>query len=562
MIKSCAYCGKEFETTSGTKKYCDGDHFKTCEVCGKSFKVPNHRLSDRNLTCCSKACSSIKRSRAIKEALSNKPDGYNAHKTQYTRVCKICGRKFKTNIYNKEICDSTHFRKCVICGTEFELTKDSIFNHTQTCSEECRQGLSRKTSLKRYGVENYSQTDEFATSQKQNKDKISEKRRSTNLERYGREYYSHTPNYLRSVMGNSDCVQNLIKFSQDPEKFIQTNFPNSSPTILQLSSLLGINTSSTGDRIHKYKIEDMIDFRASSMENEVIEYLQSLVLDIKITRNDRQVISPYELDIYLPEYGLAIECNPTSTHNSTFNCFSVNEPPLTSKYHKDKTDRCLEKNIKLLHLFGHEWINKNDIMKSIIHTKLGLNNKVFARNCIIEEITDSTCREFLDVNHRQGNVSSSIRLGLYFQSELVSVMTFSKLRKQISNRSGGVDDYELVRFCSKLNLTVVGGASKLFKYFLKTYNPKYIISYQDRATMLGNLYQNLGFIFKKNSDPGYVWVNIDNDKVLTRLQTQKHNLSKLFPVCDLTKSESQILKENKFVRVYNSGNSVWEYFND
>lgn len=561
MIKTCKFCGKAFESNT-SKQYCDGDHFKVCEICGAEFKVPNHRLADKNLTCCSRKCSSTKRSKAIKAALHLKPEGYNAHKTQYSKVCKVCGLEFVTNIYNQEICDRKHYRKCSVCGKEFELTKDGIFNKTETCSEECRQEKSRQTSLERYGVEYYTQTDEFIRSQIANKDEIAKKRRATNLERYGREYYSHTPEYLQSLMRDSECIDNLMEFNRNPREFIETYFLGTKPTILQLSNLLGINTSSAGDRVHKYQIEDMIDFRASTIECEVVEYLKLIVPDIEIIKNDRTVISPYELDIYLPEYRIAIECNPTSTHNSTFNCFSLEEAPLTSTYHKDKTDRCLEKNIKLLHLFGYEWNNKKDIMKSIIKSKLGLNDRIFARNCTLCEISDKECSEFLDANHRQGNVSCSIRLGLYYRDELVSVMTFSKIRKLISKSSTNVDGYELVRFCSKLNTVVVGGASKLFKYFLKTYDPKYVISYQDRATMLGNLYQTLRFRFKENTNPGYVWVNINTDKYLNRIQTQKHNLGKMFSGCDLTKSESQILQENKYVKVYNSGNSVWEYFND
>lgn len=110
---------------------------------------------------------------------------------------------------------------------------------------------------------------------------------------------------------------------------------------------------------------------------------------------------------------------------------------------------------------------------------------------------------FLESNHRQGSVTSSVRLGLYTGSgELVSLMTFGKMRSTIgSSKSDSADIVELVRFCNLKNYSVVGGASKLFKHYIREYSPSKIVSFSDRAHTRGNLYSTLGFKEVRRSDP-------------------------------------------------------------
>lgn len=158
----------------------------------------------------------------------------------------------------------------------------------------------------------------------------------------------------------------------------------------------------------------------------------------------------------------------------------------------------------------------------------------------------------MNSNHLQGKSASKIRLGLYYKDELVSLMTFGKSR---FNKNV---EWELVRFCSKAGCNVVGGASKLFKYFVNTYKPTSIISYSDIAHTKGELYKTLGFKTIGVSDPNYVWVN--HKQVLSRYQCQKKKLIKdCFDNKDLT--EKQIMESRNFFQVYDCGSRVhiWTY---
>ena len=115
--------------------------------------------------------------------------------------------------------------------------------------------------------------------------------------------------------------------------------------------------------------------------------------------------------------------------------------------------------------------------------------------------------------------------------------------------------YELVRFCNKLNTSVVGGASKLLKYFRNKYKGS-IISYSNKSWSIGDLYKKLGFSYSHTSSPNYRYYKGLNS--LSRYACQKHKLKDMFPdLYDLDKTEDQIMSEAKYLKVYDSGNDVW-----
>lgn len=400
-------------------------------------------------------------------------------------------------------------------------------------------------------------TKEWKSRVASNKEIADIRRRQTNIKKYGIENPGYTEISLLNRMQDPIKIDNLKQFKQDPVKFIESNYINR-PTIKMLSNDLGINESSVGDNIHKLHIEEYVTIKRSSMELEISEFLMQIDPSMHIVHNDRNMIDPYEIDIYLPDYSIGIECNPTSTHNSTSNSWDNNIAGISSIYHKMKTDLAEQNGIFLFHLFGYEWNHKQEIMKSILRNLLGKSNRIYARKCKVTEVDSHTAMQFLDENHRQGALGSSIRLGLYYKDELVSLMTFGKSRHTIGDYK---DCVELLRFCNTLNTSVVGGASKLFKYFLRNYSYSSIVSFSDRAHTSGNMYKMLGFKLDHISDPGYVWVDSKTDTAYHRYNAQKQNIKKFLKddSIDLSQSESQIMESHGFVRVYDSGTCVWMY---
>lgn len=221
-------------------------------------------------------------------------------------------------------------------------------------------------------------------------------------------------------------------------------------------------------------------------------------------------------------------------------------------YHLNKTKTAIVKNIRLIQIFEDEWINSQDICKSRILSSLGLCHKINARSCVVKEITREDKNLFLSENHIQHNDKSCIYLGLLYNDELISVMTFGKSRYNKSY------DYELLRFCSKKNIVIRGGASKLFKYFLRTYNPSSIVSYCDRRWGEGNTYINMGMNFEYDSKPNYFYIS-NRVQRESRLKYQKHKLKNILKEYDENKSEWENMNNNGYDRIWDCGNKVFTW---
>lgn len=289
-------------------------------------------------------------------------------------------------------------------------------------------------------------------------------------------------------------------------------------------------------------------------QNEILNWLKSIVGNkYVISTNNRNIISPDELDIYIQNKNLAIEYDGIMYHSygksksSKFNNYN-NE---NKYYHLSKTNRCNELNIQLLHIFENEWSNKKEIWKSVILNKLGMSNKIFARNCIIKKVSSIDSKNFLEKNHLQGSCLSKINIGLFYNNELVSLMTFGKSR---FNKNY---DWELLRFCNKLNIVVIGGASKLFKYFRNKYSGT-IISYANKRWSNGNLYKKLGFKLLKETKPNYFYFLPNENILYSRILFQKHKLKFKLKIYDENLTETENMYNNNYRKIYDCGNYVFE----
>ena len=183
---------------------------------------------------------------------------------------------------------------------------------------------------------------------------------------------------------------------------------------------------------------------------------------------------------------------------------------------------------------------------------LGVYDKtVYARKCQIKEVDSKTSKEFQKAKHIQGAVNSKINLGLYYQDELVSLMTFTKCRFDKKH------EWELLRFCNKLGYHIPGSASKLLSYFEENYKPTSLVSYADRRWSQGKVYEKLGFKFSHASSPNYwYWKNIEH--LQSRVQFQKHKLKGLLENFDESKTEVENMKANGYNRIFDCGNLVYE----
>jgi len=277
-------------------------------------------------------------------------------------------------------------------------------------------------------------------------------------------------------------------------------------------------------------------------ENEVKEYIKSL--NFSIIENNRTLISPFELDIYIPSKKIAIEYDGLYWHSELYK---------DKNYHLNKTELAKSKGVKLIHIFEDEWLNKKNIVKSRLKNILGLTEtKIYGRKCEIKEISIKISKDFFNNNHLQGYANSSIKIGLYYNNNLISMMLFSKPRLGIGGKYNG---YELTRFCNKLDTTVVGGASKLLKYFIKKYNPNKIISYADIRWSNGELYNTIGFNKIRINKPNY-WYIVDKNRK-HRFGFRKSKLKKMGYDVE-NKTEKEIMNSKNIYRIYDCGTITYE----
>jgi len=294
------------------------------------------------------------------------------------------------------------------------------------------------------------------------------------------------------------------------------------------------------------------DPNSSRQEKAVVEFVREIYPG-KIIEN--YTLENKELDGFIPEKNLGIEFNGLLWHS-----FGKGYPNNldTERYGKnklyEKTVFFAKHNIQVLHLFSHEWCDKDkkEIWKSIIKNKLGLSKKLYARHCTVQEINSVDKNIFLQENHIQGIDKSSISLGLFLNNELLSIMTFGRPR---FTKKTNVN-YELIRYCCKKNITVIGGASKILSYFERKYKPTGVVSYADLRRSQGNLYLNLGFWLNHISPPNYFYFY--GNQIVKRYCAQKKQLTKLLGTeYDLKVTESENMFNNEYRRVWDCGNNVY-----
>ena len=280
-------------------------------------------------------------------------------------------------------------------------------------------------------------------------------------------------------------------------------------------------------------------------EEEVYNFIRELLPSETVQRGMYGIIysdlnEKLELDIYLPERRLAIEFDGLYWHND--------EIKMDQSYHLIKTEKCKEKNIQLIHIFEDEWIHKKDIVKSILKYKLGIStSKVNARECKIKEISTNEKNIFLNNNHLQGSDKAKIKIGAFYNEDLVAVMTFSNGNISRGGNPTNKLSWELSRFCIKNEYVITGIANRMLEYFKKNNDWNEIYSYADRRWSNGNVYLKLGFKLDTLNKPTYWYVNL---KDITRIHRYNLRKKKTDPK-DIT--ELELRRKEGYLRIYDCG---------
>ena len=555
----------KFRISIFEKIYClehNLDDRPLCKTCGKNYV---NRFNVQTLeygkwyspVCQASDPDCIEKSFKTREEKYGSKTYINVEKSKQTRLEKYggyCSKDFSEKVKKTKL---EHFgdenfvnsEKCK--KTKFERYGNENFNNHDKISE---------TKLERYGDENFNNREKFKETisefSEEKKFEIIEKRIETCKEKYGidsslkldickanalkflkkRTYnrFIKLNNFYSPLFTEKDYIENktgLYKYEcKQCGKVLETNIKPWSPSLYFLCK-----------DCHP---QQNIFNGTSNAEKEISNFLFNILknYNIQILNNYKKLIAPFEVDIYIPEKKLAIEYDGLYFHSDEIR---------DKKYHLNKTLLCKNNNVKLIHIFENEWLTKQPIVKSKLKALCGIYDKIiYARKCEIKKLNYNEAYEFCNNNHLQGFSIAKVFLGLFYNNELVSLMSLSKPRFSKNY------EWELARFCNKINYKVVGGASKLLKYFEENYNPKSLVSYADLRWSYGELYTILGFSLKNTSLPAY-WYWKTSNKLHHRTEFQKHKLKNILEKFDENLSEYENMRINGYNRIFDCGNLVF-----
>ncbi len=423
--------------------------------------------------------------------------------------------------------------KCTVCNQNAKIQTYTTPYTFDYCSKSCcLKSTKRKENIsnskKGYSVEK--------------KKEIEDKRVETNLEKYGVKYQSQRKEVSEIIseklskhqLGNTrDILLN--------EEWLNEEYNIKKRSSVDIAEELGVYYGTVISYCKKYGFKIRRVSKGSLPQKQIFEFIKEYYAG-EVLFDDWETLGNLELDIFIPELNLAIEHNGLPSHSSNIQTNKI------KNRHIIKTDRCKELNIDLFHIRGDQWIKQKEIVKSMILSKLNKTDKVYARKCEIRNLTVSEAKLFFQKTHIQGYSDSSIKIGLFYNSNIVSAILFSNPRFNKKYQ------WELIRYSNELNVTVIGGFTKLLKHFKEKYSGS-IISYCDKSRSNGNVYYKSGFKLLKETKIGYYWT--DNHNVYHRTNFQKHKLKDKLKLFNPESTEKENMFNNGFKLYYDCGQMVF-----
>ena len=480
------------------------------------------------------------------------------------KKCKECGKEFVPTCGTQLYCKGPHTTYCKICGKLIEYTC-SPREKPKCCSQSCINERKRRTVFEKYGVDNVNQLKSVKDkiSQKNSSEEVRNRRQQTCLERYGVDNVSKSEEVkakIQATMIDRYGESNAMQIQKFKDKYDWDSIVNKRCNTMmeRYGVTYSLDIPEVKQRVRdihmkKYGVPYYVmtdDYRHPTRSNVVSKINQQFSKDLMCQgiNNDLEfAVGDKVYDIHISNSNILIEINPTYTHNSFGNHW--NKEGLKSNYHLWKTKNAELNNYKCIHIF--DWDN----IEAIINQLLLEKTTTYARNCSIRIIDSKTVVDFESLYHLQGSCKGqSVCFGLYDDTQLIQIMTFGKPRY---NRNY---QWELLRLCTKSGYRIVGGASKLFTYFIKNYNPTSIISYCDRSKFTGNIYKKLGMKLHHTTDPAKIWSK-GAEKVTDNLLRQR-GFDQLFGTnYGKGTSNENLMLDHGWLPVYDCGQSVYEWLN-
>lgn len=456
-------------------------------------------------------------------------------------VCKTCGNPVKFFSYLKGF--GQHC--CAKCTQADKNVRDK---YKKSCQDKYGDNwaeriaiVGKKTKKERYGDENYNNMDKmkrtclekYGFDNAMKSKEIQEKGKQTCLEKYGVE------NYMLSQAFKENKEEHLNKIRKTCIERYGVPIATQNPEIK--AKISKICKEKYGCEWNCMRKEAHNSHNVNSKPNM---YIKELLNKYNIKYAIEYPVSKYVFDFKVGD--TLIEVNPHATHNVNWTPYK--NIKISKDYHQLKTNTAKDAGFKIINIW--DWDNAEQIIASLIE-----KTNIFARKCEIRKVHKKEAKQFLTTYHFQGSCNNQKHIyGLYYNNELIQIMTFGKPRYNKNY------EYELLRLCTKFGYNVIGGSQKLFKHFIIDCNPTSIISYCDDSKFTGKVYEILGFKLKNKPAPSKHWYKWKGDIHITDNLLRQKGYDKLFDTnYGKGTSNRELMLENKFVEIYDAGQSTWTW---
>ena len=575
-IKKCKECGKEFRPKSARQMYCSDQHYRACPVCGKPVPVKVTAMIDPP-RCCSTECK-LKRMKATNLELYGVTDAGNTP--------EALAKRRKTNLERYGYEDAGNRPEAKEKRKQTNLERYGVENSGGSAiAAEHR----RETNLKKFGFENAMQNPEIVAKAKQTNlekygvenprqaDEIKEKIKATNLEKYGVEWAIAAPEvkaksdatmlekygtlYPAQLKEIQDKIEATCLKKYGVRRYLQTDEFKSAARQSMLDRygvIAPINIPGMKEKVeatnnerygvpYAFLSEESIKKCQRNLRVRISSVNKSFgaILDtLGVSYQYEYFLEGKWFDIYLPDQKVCIEIDPTYTH-SIEPSFYYPHGNDNKYYHRNKSQVAEKHGLRCIHVF--DWDNSEDIAK-LVHP---IDTVLYARNCKIDFISTEIANEFMNQYHIQHSVYGQvICIGLIYDNEIVSVMTFGKPR--YTNKY----QFELLRFATVTGVRVIGGASKLFRCFVETFHPDSVISYCNRSKFTGSVYTAIGMKLLRKNPPSKLWSK--DKEVITHMLLQQRGYDQLFNTnYGKNTSNEELMRNHGWRSLYDCGQDVY-----
>lgn len=446
--KTCAFCGHQFEATNPRTKFCKGPHYAVCSVCGNKFEITSSYQLSAILSgtppTCSKKCRYIKRGQTTLErhgtmAPGNSKDGREKAKQsmieRYGAPTTLQSDELKNRV--RETTKEKYGVDNVMKNKEVQKRAEETQrkNHDGKLAFDTEESHQHRqdTLIKKYGSIRNAGIE------------ARQKAAATMKDRYGYDHPSRIPEFHQKQ------INTMIERYGKASAFSVPEFrEKSKKTMLER---YGVENASWSKELVQKAIETETAKNGKSRRISKVNREFAQLLD----KNDIQyemekVVSKKWFDFYIPDRNALIEIDPVYTHNFIGNKWNV---PADKNYQLMKTRVAEKAGYSCIHVF--DWDDWDKIISIIAYT-----SSIYARKCEIRLIDKTEANKFFNENHIQNSCRGQLTCyGLYYKNELVCAMSFSKPRYNKNY------EWEILQFCNASKINVIGGASKLFKAFVK-----------------------------------------------------------------------------------------------